>query len=51
MSDLIVDGAQPVSGTIRPSGNKNAVLPVLCATLLTSDEATIRLIANDADCI
>jgi UDP-N-acetylglucosamine 1-carboxyvinyltransferase len=37
MADLIVNGGQPLSGTIRPSGNKNAVLPVFCASLLTDE--------------
>jgi UDP-N-acetylglucosamine 1-carboxyvinyltransferase len=37
MSDLLVHGGTPLSGTIRPSGNKNAVLPIFCATLLTDE--------------
>src|ERR1043165_7464027 len=49
MSDLIVDGAHPVSGTIRPSGNKNAVLPMLCATLLTEDEVTLTNVPEISD--
>ena len=35
MSNLIVHGGTPLRGRIIPSANKNAVLPVLCATLLT----------------
>jgi len=35
MASLIVEGGKPLSGTVVPSGNKNAVLPILCATLLT----------------
>ena len=35
MSHLIVHGGSPLSGRIVPSANKNAVLPILCATLLT----------------
>jgi UDP-N-acetylglucosamine 1-carboxyvinyltransferase len=35
MSHLIVHGGTPLSGRIVPSANKNAVLPILCATLLT----------------
>jgi len=35
MSNLIVHGGAPLSGRIVPSANKNAVLPILCATLLT----------------
>lgn len=49
MADLIVDGARPVSGTIRPSGNKNAVLPMLCATLLTADEVTLTNVPEISD--
>ncbi len=36
MADLIVHGGKPLSGNITPSGNKNAVLPILCASLLSS---------------
>jgi len=35
MADLIVNGGNPLSGTVTPSGNKNSVLPLLCASLLT----------------
>ena len=41
MADLIVTGGKPLSGTITPSGNKNSVLPILCASLLT--DAPVRL--------
>ncbi len=37
MSNLIVHGGTPLRGRIIPSANKNAVLPVLCATLLTRE--------------
>ena len=46
MADLIVNGGKPLSGTITPSGNKNSVLPILCATLLT-DEAVALLNVPD----
>jgi UDP-N-acetylglucosamine 1-carboxyvinyltransferase len=36
-----VQGGVPLSGSIRPTGNKNAALPCLAAALLTSD--TVRL--------
>jgi UDP-N-acetylglucosamine 1-carboxyvinyltransferase len=42
MSDLIVHGGLPLRGEITPSANKNAVLPILCATLLT--DAPLRLV-------
>ena len=41
MSNLVVHGGTPLRGRITPSANKNAVLPVLCATLLTN--AALRL--------
>ena len=42
MSNLIVHGGTPLAGRIVPSANKNAVLPTLCATLLTREP--VRLI-------
>ena len=41
MPDLIVHGGKPLSGTITPSGNKNSVLPILCASLLTDEPVTL----------
>lgn len=42
MADLIVNGGKPLSGTLTPSGNKNSVLPILCASLLTDEPVTLR---------
>jgi UDP-N-acetylglucosamine 1-carboxyvinyltransferase len=42
MADLIIHGGRPLSGVITPSGNKNSVLPILCATLLTDAKVTLR---------
>ncbi len=42
MANLIVHGGTPLVGRITPSANKNAVLPILCATLLT--QAPVRLL-------
>ncbi len=42
MSHLIVHGGTPLRGQVRPSANKNAVLPVLCATMLTREP--VRLV-------
>ncbi|HET8650130.1 MAG TPA: UDP-N-acetylglucosamine 1-carboxyvinyltransferase [Gemmatimonadales bacterium] len=33
-SRFLVRGGQPLRGTIRPAGNKNAALPILAATIL-----------------
>jgi UDP-N-acetylglucosamine 1-carboxyvinyltransferase len=49
MSDLIVSGGSPLSGTITPSGNKNSVLPILCATLLTDDPVTLTNVPDITD--
>ena len=49
MSSLIVNGGKPLSGVIVPSGNKNAALPILCATLLTDEPVTLHNIPNITD--
>lgn len=49
MADLIVHGGKPLSGTLTPSGNKNSVLPILCATLLTDDKVTLTNVPNITD--
>jgi UDP-N-acetylglucosamine 1-carboxyvinyltransferase len=49
MADLIVNGGKPLSGTITPSGNKNSVLPILCATLLTDEPVTLLNVPGITD--
>ncbi len=49
MADLIVHGGKPLSGTVTPSGNKNSVLPILCATLLTDEKVTLTNVPNITD--
>jgi UDP-N-acetylglucosamine 1-carboxyvinyltransferase len=49
MSDLIVHGGTPLSGTITPSGNKNSVLPILCASLLADGPVTLLNVPNITD--
>jgi UDP-N-acetylglucosamine 1-carboxyvinyltransferase len=49
MPDLIVNGGKALSGTITPSGNKNSVLPILCATLLTDAKVSLRNVPNITD--
>ena len=44
MSHLIVHGGTPLRGRITPSANKNAVLPVLCATLAEESNASVALV-------
>ena len=40
-SKLVITGGVPLEGEVRASGAKNAVLPILAATLLTADRVTI----------
>ncbi len=42
-------GGRPLSGRITPSANKNAVLPILCATLLTDEPVTLRGVPDITD--
>ncbi|MDE2366255.1 MAG: UDP-N-acetylglucosamine 1-carboxyvinyltransferase [Betaproteobacteria bacterium] len=41
MQKLIIRGGMPLFGEVRISGAKNAALPILCASLLTSETLTI----------
>ncbi len=42
MDKLIISGGAPLGGDVRISGAKNAVLPILAATLLCDSTATIE---------
>ncbi len=42
MDKLVIEGGNPLSGTIRIHGAKNAALPILAASLLAEDTVTIR---------
>ncbi|HHL30968.1 MAG TPA: UDP-N-acetylglucosamine 1-carboxyvinyltransferase [Oceanospirillales bacterium] len=49
MTNLIVNGGKKLSGRIQPSGNKNAILPMLCATLLSDEKITLSNVPNISD--
>lgn len=49
MADLIVYGGKPLAGTVTPSGNKNSVLPIFCATLLTTEPVTLKNVPDITD--
>ncbi len=49
MSHLIVHGGRPLRGHIVPSANKNAVLPVLCASLLTNEPVVLHRVPDITD--
>jgi UDP-N-acetylglucosamine 1-carboxyvinyltransferase len=42
MSKLIIHGKKSISGTHRTPGNKNAALPMIAASLLTSEPVTLK---------
>jgi UDP-N-acetylglucosamine 1-carboxyvinyltransferase len=42
LDNLVIEGGQPLSGTIRIHGAKNAALPILAASLLAEGKVTIR---------
>jgi len=45
----VVEGGHRLSGTIRPSGNKNAALPIVAAALLTEDEVQLENVPKIRD--
>jgi len=49
MSKLIISGGVPLQGELRASGAKNAVLPILAATLLADAPMTIRNVPHLQD--
>jgi UDP-N-acetylglucosamine 1-carboxyvinyltransferase len=46
MDKLVINGGKPLHGTIRASGAKNAVLPILAATILASHPITLENIPH-----
>ncbi len=42
MAKFIIQGGNPISGTFHPRGNKNAVLPMLAASVLTDQPVTLH---------
>ncbi len=49
MCSYIINGGKPVFGEIKISGNKNAALPLLAATLLTDEEIVLKNVPNIKD--
>jgi len=49
MEQFVIEGNQPLSGTVMPSGNKNAALPLLAASLLTDQPLVLHNIPNIRD--
>lgn len=49
MEKFIIEGGVPLHGEITPSGNKNAALPLLAATLLTDEPVTLHNVPQIRD--
>ncbi len=46
---FVIEGAQPLNGRIRAAGNKNGVLPILAACLLTAEPVLLSNVARIRD--
>src|SRR5260370_13536204 len=49
MDSLLIKGGTPLRGEVTISGAKNAVLPIMAATLLTSERCIIRRVPRLSD--
>src|ERR1041384_1468426 len=49
MESLLIKGGVPLHGDVTISGAKNAVLPIMAATLLTPEPCVIRRVPNLSD--
>jgi UDP-N-acetylglucosamine 1-carboxyvinyltransferase len=46
---LVIEGGHALSGTVTPSGNKNAALPILAACLMTDEEVVLENVPDIVD--
>jgi len=49
MEQFIIEGGVPLRGVVRPSGNKNAALPLLAACLLTPEPVVLHNLPDIRD--
>jgi UDP-N-acetylglucosamine 1-carboxyvinyltransferase len=42
MDTFVIDGGRPLHGEITPAGNKNAALPILAASVLSTEDVVVR---------
>jgi UDP-N-acetylglucosamine 1-carboxyvinyltransferase len=49
MQKFVIDGGARLSGTVIPAGNKNGALPILAASVLTTDEVVVRNVPRIRD--
>ena len=46
---FVITGRRPLTGTVRPAGNKNAALPIIAASLLAGGPVTLRNVPRIGD--
>ncbi len=51
MPKFIVHGGKPLNGVVRPTGNKNAALPMIAATLLTDEDVFLENVPRIRDVV
>ena len=49
MKSLVIEGMQPLNGEISVSGNKNAILPIIAASILTDKKVIIHNVPRIID--
>src|SRR5919109_2923569 len=49
MEKFVIDGGVPLRGRVVPAGNKNGALPILAASVLTSEEIVVRNVPRIRD--
>jgi len=49
MDEFVIEGGHPLKGSISPSGNKNAALPMLAACLLTDQPVVLKNVPKIKD--
>src|SRR5919205_2610478 len=49
MEKFVIDGGVPLCGTVVPAGNKNGALPILAASVLTTEDVVVRNVPRIRD--
>ena len=49
MHEYVIEGGYPIQGTVTASGNKNAALPCIAATLMTDEPVILHNIPEIQD--
>jgi len=49
MESFVIEGGRPLNGTVRAAGNKNGALPILAASILSSEEVRLSNVPRIRD--